>query len=126
MAVFLENLPSRGLLTDVVKEDAPMGEIPKYVAAHPTDPPSDQVITTDKTNILLRSLCKKTKKTNLSIEKGKSSESSSSKRPQNGDNTPSSKKQKTSATKKSSDSSSSSTSTSTSTSTSSQKGKKRK
>ncbi|CAL1389092.1 unnamed protein product [Linum trigynum] len=52
---FLSNLPSRGFLSSTVLSSNP-GGIRVYICEHETLPPEDQLIHTNQTNILIRSL----------------------------------------------------------------------
>ncbi|CAN0905984.1 hypothetical protein LINGRAHAP2_LOCUS23965 [Linum grandiflorum] len=52
---FLSNLPSRGLLSSTVLSSNP-GGMRVYICEHETLPPEDQLIKTNQTNILIRSL----------------------------------------------------------------------
>ncbi|CAN1802355.1 hypothetical protein LINPERHAP1_LOCUS23336 [Linum perenne] len=52
---FLSNLPSRGLLSSTVLSSNP-GGMRVYICEHETLPPEDQLIQTNQTNILIRSL----------------------------------------------------------------------
>ncbi|KAG7669385.1 hypothetical protein Ndes2526B_g05704 [Nannochloris sp. 'desiccata'] len=53
---FLKNLPSRGLLTSVQPGSAFVSAPVPYIAAHNTAPPPDQVVKTDPTSLLIKSL----------------------------------------------------------------------
>ncbi|CAI5950324.1 unnamed protein product [Closterium sp. NIES-64] len=57
MSSLLANLPSRGNFSAAACTLS--SSIPVYICDHDTSPPSDQIITTDPTNILLRALTMK-------------------------------------------------------------------
>ncbi|XP_073295608.1 protein LOWER TEMPERATURE 1 [Primulina huaijiensis] len=67
---FLANLPSRGLFSSTVFSSNP-GGMRVYVCDHDTSPPEDQLIKTNQTNILIRSLMLKNKAAS-SVKDGKS------------------------------------------------------
>ncbi|XP_077229803.1 SAP domain-containing protein [Tasmannia lanceolata] len=52
---YLTNLPSRGLFSSTVSSSN-LGGIRVYICEHDTSPPADQLIKTNQTNILIRSL----------------------------------------------------------------------
>ncbi|BFG32321.1 hypothetical protein CerSpe_185950 [Prunus speciosa] len=58
---FLQNLPSRGLLSSTFLSSNP-GGMRVYVCVHDTSPPEDQHIQTNQQNILIRSLTLKKQK----------------------------------------------------------------
>jgi len=61
---FLKNLPSHGYFTSIKSipsKSTVLPNIPSYYGLNNTDPPSDQIIKTDSTNILIRSLTQKKK-----------------------------------------------------------------
>ncbi|KAI3842459.1 hypothetical protein MKX03_035066 [Papaver bracteatum] len=60
---YLTNLPSRGLLSSTVLSSN-LGGMRVYICEHDTSPPEDQVIKTNQTNILIRSLTLKNQKNN--------------------------------------------------------------
>ncbi|KAI3987461.1 hypothetical protein MKX01_023239 [Papaver californicum] len=60
---YLTNLPSRGLLSSTVLSSN-LGGMRVYICEHDTSPPEDQVIKTNQTNILIRSLNLKNQKNN--------------------------------------------------------------
>ncbi|OVA17509.1 SAP domain [Macleaya cordata] len=62
---YLSNLPSRGLFSSTVISSNP-GGMRVYVCDHDTSPPEDQVISTNQTNILIRSLTLKKQKSDSS------------------------------------------------------------
>ncbi|MCL7030504.1 hypothetical protein MKW94_017219 [Papaver nudicaule] len=68
---FLSNLPSRGHLSSSTVLSTNPGGIRVYVCDHDTSPPVDQVISTNQTNILIRSLMLKKQKNDADV-KGKS------------------------------------------------------
>eukprot|EP00232_Nephroselmis_pyriformis_P004164 CAMPEP_0182912388 /NCGR_PEP_ID=MMETSP0034_2-20130328/37489_1 /TAXON_ID=156128 /ORGANISM="Nephroselmis pyriformis, Strain CCMP717" /LENGTH=104 /DNA_ID=CAMNT_0025049057 /DNA_START=55 /DNA_END=365 /DNA_ORIENTATION=+ len=67
LASLLGNLPSHGTMLRTTAPGAP----PKtYVCDHQTEPPEDQRISTDQTNILIRALTlKKNKESDIAKEK---------------------------------------------------------
>ncbi|XP_068665688.1 protein LOWER TEMPERATURE 1-like isoform X4 [Aristolochia californica] len=58
---YLANLPSRGLFSSTVPSSNP-GGMRVYVCDHDTSPPAEQLIKTNQTNILIRSLTLKKQK----------------------------------------------------------------
>ncbi|KAK6118089.1 hypothetical protein DH2020_048162 [Rehmannia glutinosa] len=74
---FLANLPSRGNFSSTVLSTNPKG-MRVYMCHHDTSPPVDQVITTNQTNILIRSLM--LQKSNSSSKDGKSTAANQSSR----------------------------------------------
>ncbi|XP_068665118.1 protein LOWER TEMPERATURE 1-like [Aristolochia californica] len=58
---FLANLPSRGLFSSTVLSSNP-GGMRVYICDHDTSPPVEQLIKTNQTNILIRSLTLKKQK----------------------------------------------------------------
>ncbi|CAI9113087.1 OLC1v1013626C1 [Oldenlandia corymbosa var. corymbosa] len=81
-ARFLSNLPSRGLFSSTVISSNP-GGMRVYVCDHDTSPPEEQLIKTNQTNILIRSLMLKKQKSDSSSKDGKAhaaNECSSSKK----------------------------------------------
>ncbi|XP_075491708.1 protein LOWER TEMPERATURE 1 [Primulina tabacum] len=66
---FLANLPSRGLFSSTVFSSNP-GGMRVYVCDHDTSPPEEQLIKTNQTNILIRSLMLKNKSAS-SVKDGK-------------------------------------------------------
>ncbi|KAI8020021.1 hypothetical protein LOK49_LG04G02271 [Camellia lanceoleosa] len=58
---FLADLPSRGLFSSTVPSSNP-GGMRVYICDHDTSPPEDQLIKTNQTNILIRSLVLKKQK----------------------------------------------------------------
>ncbi|KAL7099246.1 hypothetical protein ACP275_09G071300 [Erythranthe tilingii] len=58
---FLADLPSRGFFSSAVVSSNP-GEMPVYICDHDTSPPDDQIIKTNQTHILVRSLMLKNQK----------------------------------------------------------------
>lgn len=52
---YLKDLPSRGFFTNAIPSSSP-GGLRVYICDHDTAPPENQVIKTDSTNILIRSL----------------------------------------------------------------------
>lgn len=80
MSRHLIDLPSRGLLT---VQPGQLGYkhrsvAPKYISLHSTDPPAGQVVRTDPTNILIRSLQRNAKKPSSKRERSVASSSSAS------------------------------------------------
>ncbi|KAI3970265.1 hypothetical protein MKX01_023912 [Papaver californicum] len=71
---FLSNLPSRGLFSSSTVLSTNPGGIRVYVCDHDSSPPVDQVISTNQTNILIRSLMLKKQKNDAVLKdvKGKS------------------------------------------------------
>ncbi|RZC59317.1 hypothetical protein C5167_006620 [Papaver somniferum] len=71
---FLSNLPSRGLFSSSTVLSTNPGGIRVYVCDHDTSPPVDQVISTNQTNILIRSLMLKKQRNDAVLKdvKGKS------------------------------------------------------
>ncbi|KAI5664896.1 hypothetical protein M9H77_24219 [Catharanthus roseus] len=67
---FLANLPSRGLFSSTVLSSNP-GGMRVYICDHETSPPEDQLIKTNQTNILIRSLMLKKQKGDSSSKDGK-------------------------------------------------------
>ncbi|KAJ4972835.1 hypothetical protein NE237_006009 [Protea cynaroides] len=69
---YLANLPSRGLFSSTVISSNP-GGIRVYICEHETSPPEEQLIETNQTNILIRSLTLKKQKSDSSSKdvKGK-------------------------------------------------------
>ncbi|KAK4436863.1 hypothetical protein Salat_0020200 [Sesamum alatum] len=76
---FLANLPSRGLLSSTILSSNP-GGMRVYICDHDTSPPEDQLIRTNQTNILIRSLMLKNQKGDTKDGKGTSSNQGSRKR----------------------------------------------
>ncbi|EPS64507.1 hypothetical protein M569_10274, partial [Genlisea aurea] len=68
---FLANLPSRGFFSSTVPSSQP-GGIRVYLCDHDTSPPEDQLIKTNQTNILIRSLKLKNSKGDSCSKEGKS------------------------------------------------------
>ncbi|XP_058093231.1 uncharacterized protein LOC131239512 isoform X2 [Magnolia sinica] len=62
---YLANLPSRGLFSSTVLSSNP-GGMRVYICDHDTSPPEEQLIKTNQTNILIRSLTLKKQKTDCS------------------------------------------------------------
>lgn len=52
---YLKDLPSRGFFANAVPSSSP-GGLRVYICDHDTSPPENQIIKTDSTNILIRSL----------------------------------------------------------------------
>ncbi|XP_058226381.1 uncharacterized protein LOC131335156 [Rhododendron vialii] len=79
---YLANLPSRGLFSSTVLSSNP-GGMRVYICDHDTAPPDDQLIKTNQTNILIRSLMLKKQKGDSSSKdiKGASPSEASRKRP---------------------------------------------
>ncbi|XP_051116637.1 uncharacterized protein LOC127241568 [Andrographis paniculata] len=67
---FLANLPSRGHLSSTVVSTN-QGGMRVYICDHDTSPPEDQVIRTNQTNILIRSLLLKNPKGESNSKDGK-------------------------------------------------------
>jgi len=79
MAALLANLPSRGLLVNFAFDNPLIKqkiEPSTYICSHNTDPPANQVIRTDPTNILIRNLTKRRQQTKRSRSDGKEADSS--------------------------------------------------
>ncbi|KAK9278435.1 hypothetical protein L1049_028000 [Liquidambar formosana] len=68
---YLTNLPSRGLFSSTVLSSNP-GGMRVYVCDHNTLPPEDQLIKTNQTNILIRSLTLKKQRGDSSSKDAKS------------------------------------------------------
>ncbi|KAH7858600.1 hypothetical protein Vadar_025793 [Vaccinium darrowii] len=81
-AKYLADLPSRGLFTSTLLSSNP-GGMRVYVCDHDTSPPDDQLIKTNQTNILIRSLTLKKQKAESSSKdvKGSTASEASRKRP---------------------------------------------
>ncbi|KAL3620211.1 hypothetical protein CASFOL_035123 [Castilleja foliolosa] len=71
---FLSNLPSRGFFSSTVISSNP-GGMRVYICDHDTSPPDNQVIKTNQTNILIRSLMLKNQRGDSSSKDGKGSAS---------------------------------------------------
>ncbi|KAL6559694.1 hypothetical protein OROGR_004811 [Orobanche gracilis] len=67
---FLTNLPSRGFFSSTVISSNP-GGMRVYICDHDTSPPDNQLIKTNQTNILSRSLMLKNQKGDSSSKDGK-------------------------------------------------------
>ncbi|GER36291.1 SAP domain-containing protein [Striga asiatica] len=67
---FLANLPSRGFFSSTVISSNP-GGMRVYICDHDTSPPDSQLIKTNQTNILIRSLMIKNQKGDSSSKDGK-------------------------------------------------------
>eukprot|EP00249_Psilotum_nudum_P011209 c23029_g1_i1 orf=198-692(+) len=80
---FLTDLPSRGYFSSSAVLPSSPGALRVYICDHDTSPPDEQLIKTDPTNILIRSLTLKKAKRDLTTkEKGKSPvDSAKGKRP---------------------------------------------
>ncbi|KAI3454993.1 hypothetical protein Pfo_011656 [Paulownia fortunei] len=76
---FLANLPSRGLFSSTVLSANP-GGMRVYICDHDTSPPDDQLIKTNQTNILIRSLMLKNQKGDSSSKDGKGTAANQSSR----------------------------------------------
>eukprot|EP00262_Sarcandra_glabra_P001803 TRINITY_DN11970_c0_g1_i1.p1 TRINITY_DN11970_c0_g1~~TRINITY_DN11970_c0_g1_i1.p1 ORF type:complete len:178 (+),score=23.36 TRINITY_DN11970_c0_g1_i1:164-697(+) len=79
---YLANLPSRGLFSSTVLSSNPRG-MRVYICDHDTSPPDEQLIKTNQTNILIRSLTLNKQKSDCSLKDAKnkvSKESIKSKR----------------------------------------------
>eukprot|EP00960_Hanusia_phi_P011663 340568-Hanusia_phi.AAC.1 len=53
MGSLLDDLPSNGMFSKMRRGKHRTKNLPAYLATHDTSPPTDQIITTDKTNVLL-------------------------------------------------------------------------
>ncbi|KAL9239361.1 hypothetical protein vseg_013693 [Gypsophila vaccaria] len=71
---FLSNLPSRGLFSSTTISSSNLGGMRVYICDHETAPPENQVIKTDKVNILIRSLTLKNQKGEASSSKKRPSD----------------------------------------------------
>ncbi|KAK6148106.1 hypothetical protein DH2020_019018 [Rehmannia glutinosa] len=71
---FLADLPSRGFFSSTVLSSNP-GGMRVYICDHDTTPPDNQLIKTNQTNILIRSLMLKNQKGDSSSKDGKGSAS---------------------------------------------------
>ncbi|KAL6576273.1 hypothetical protein OROHE_000054 [Orobanche hederae] len=67
---FLTNLPSRGFFSSTVISSNP-GGMRVYICDHDTSPPDNQLIKTNQTNILIRSLTLKSQRGDSSSKDGK-------------------------------------------------------
>ncbi|XP_042497153.1 uncharacterized protein LOC122075980 [Macadamia integrifolia] len=67
---YLANLPSRGLFSSTVISSNP-GGVRVYICEHDTSPPEEQLIKTNQTNILIRSLTLKNQKCDSSSKDAK-------------------------------------------------------
>ncbi|KAH7867550.1 hypothetical protein Vadar_034785 [Vaccinium darrowii] len=76
---YLANLPSRGLFSSTVLSSNP-GGMRVYICDHDTAPPDDQLIKTNQTNILIRSLTIKKQKGDSSSKDIKSASPSEASR----------------------------------------------
>eukprot|EP00245_Coleochaete_scutata_P002527 TRINITY_DN1338_c0_g1_i3.p1 TRINITY_DN1338_c0_g1~~TRINITY_DN1338_c0_g1_i3.p1 ORF type:complete len:153 (+),score=34.06 TRINITY_DN1338_c0_g1_i3:208-666(+) len=74
---FLSNLPSYG---NLVRSATVQGHLRTYIPYGDTDPPEDQVVKTDPTNILIRSLALKNKEERRAKESRGGSETGKGKR----------------------------------------------
>ncbi|KAL3512580.1 hypothetical protein ACH5RR_025297 [Cinchona calisaya] len=83
-AKFLANLPSRGLFSSTVLTSNP-GGMRVYICDHDTSPPEEQLIKTNQTNILIRSLMLKKQKGDSSSKDGKANSANESSRKRAGD-----------------------------------------
>ncbi|XP_051147496.1 uncharacterized protein LOC127262735 [Andrographis paniculata] len=72
---FLANLPTRGLLSSAVISTNP-GGMRVYICDHDTSPSDDQIIKTNQTNILIRSLMLKNQNGSCNSKDGKSNQGS--------------------------------------------------
>ncbi|KAL1810418.1 hypothetical protein ACET3Z_027408 [Daucus carota] len=68
---FLANLPNRGLLSSSTVYSTNPGGMRVYICEHDTSPPEDQLIKTNQTNILIRSLVLKKRKVDSNSKDGK-------------------------------------------------------
>lgn len=83
-AKFLANLPSRGLFSSTVLSSNP-GGMRVYICDHDTAPPAEQLIKTNQTNILIRSLMLKKQKGDSSSKDGKANAANESSRKRTAD-----------------------------------------
>lgn len=68
---FLANLPNRGLLSSSTVYSTNPGGMRVYICEHDTSPPENQLIKTNQTNILIRSLVLKKRKVDSNSKDGK-------------------------------------------------------